>query len=817
MANTNKVEVEIVAKDEATPKIAKLEKRIDGLESDEARIIVTAETDKLEQQLTDARRKMEALEGDELTVQMRAVGSLEEDLQQAQKLVEQLDGKTGTVRITADTQGLDTSLSKADTGLKQVEASADSSKSVLANMVGNATQDLGALGGVAGSAGVAIGQMGEYMADAKAKGEGFGSILKSFSTVVGPIAAISVGVGLATKAWSDYKAKQKEVQEAIKDTIKGLAETLNLVDDFPEKFDEATSAYEAFADILLGNEDAQAKTLGFLADLKLTLDDLPRVISAISSSDPQAIADLIKELGGSDEAAAAVAELVGEGERLSTLNSNATLLPWVKSFGEESANAILALSGLADEINGLQPNEAASKFLDRIAVSSPAARDAIAALRAEMPNADNVAILEAYLAALDGIAMATDQWAAANRDVDSMVKSMPKTWEIVTRAVGKLTQGQKASAEEQEAINTLVNTFGIDASRVLDIARGLWDQHGATIDRTKIRYNQLADAAGDELAAAARRGIETGEKLLKGMETDALDAKLALSGINSELRDIAENQDELESDSLAKALDLGDAPLDALTNIRNIDQGIRDLAEWVRTNGIPNIFDKDDVNADDFLNEIARLKGPIQEAIADAFAEGGTGAATALSQKFISQLASQSGLTSTQVSTLLGLDSLEASIDVAINETSLAQAKAQLDLLVGVQGGYTPYTASIALALQAEEITPENAQILVQEALRGEGVTIPSELAVPLFDNALRRAQNDLNSHPVTIPLRLGNIPQSELNRITGMLSGSTPLNSQPRTGTVNQTIIMPQSTPSQTYDSFQIFTSRNGVRDVPQ
>jgi len=100
-SRTNKVEVEITAKDEATPTIDRLERKIDGLESDEARIIVTAQTDRLEKQLADAKQKLEGLDGDEATVQLRAIGNLEQDLEQAQELFRQLDGKTGTVRLNA--------------------------------------------------------------------------------------------------------------------------------------------------------------------------------------------------------------------------------------------------------------------------------------------------------------------------------------------------------------------------------------------------------------------------------------------------------------------------------------------------------------------------------------------------------------------------------------------------------------------------------------------------------------------------------------------------------------------------------------------
>lgn len=100
-AKTNKIEVEIVATDEATPTINRLEQKIDGLEADEARVTVTANTDRLTKQLDAAKQKLEGLDGDEATVQARLVGNLETQLEQAQSLFRQLDGKTGTVRLTA--------------------------------------------------------------------------------------------------------------------------------------------------------------------------------------------------------------------------------------------------------------------------------------------------------------------------------------------------------------------------------------------------------------------------------------------------------------------------------------------------------------------------------------------------------------------------------------------------------------------------------------------------------------------------------------------------------------------------------------------
>ena len=69
----------------------------------------------------------------------------------------QIDG----IRLQQVNDGLGTMRTKMDS----VRSSSDQSRSVLANLAGNAAQDLGALSGVVGSLGVGIGQLAEYAVD----------------------------------------------------------------------------------------------------------------------------------------------------------------------------------------------------------------------------------------------------------------------------------------------------------------------------------------------------------------------------------------------------------------------------------------------------------------------------------------------------------------------------------------------------------------------------------------------------------------------------------------------------------------------------
>jgi hypothetical protein len=136
-----------------------------------------------------------------------------DDLKKVEAKMAALEGETTTIKVDA---------TSATGNIDQLGKSADSSKSVLANMVGNASQDVAGLGGVAGSAGVAIGQMGEYMADARASGEKLGSVLSSFATVAGPIAAVALAVKTFGDVMARFEASQKrsaETQERWTDAL----------------------------------------------------------------------------------------------------------------------------------------------------------------------------------------------------------------------------------------------------------------------------------------------------------------------------------------------------------------------------------------------------------------------------------------------------------------------------------------------------------------------------------------------------------------------------------------------------------------------
>ena len=198
----------------------------DELTDDDLTIVVRAKADAAE---GEVKRLTKLLAGADDPVDIKVITTgirqAKDEIEQLTRLVEKADAET-----------IDIDTSRTVKNLDDVGKSADSSKSVLANMVGNASQDFGALGGLAGSAGVAIGQMGEYMVDAAADGDNLGQILRNFGKVAGPIALISGAIAIVTglmgelnKRAQESAARTKEFGEAMKtaaDDSTGLADVL---------------------------------------------------------------------------------------------------------------------------------------------------------------------------------------------------------------------------------------------------------------------------------------------------------------------------------------------------------------------------------------------------------------------------------------------------------------------------------------------------------------------------------------------------------------------------------------------------------------
>ena len=198
-------------------------KKVDKIGADPGTILLTSNATAIANEILDLVTDLDKLDANDPSVQVKVdqINALQGDLDTIESKIKEVNGTP----VDIDTK-------PAKAGLDDVGKSADSSKSVLANMVGNSTQDLGALGGVAGSAGVAIGQIGEYAADALAGTDSLGQVLRNFGTIAVPIAALAAGTQILN-----------EVMAARAKAAESDAKSQELMNDAMSKGGDVSSTY----------------------------------------------------------------------------------------------------------------------------------------------------------------------------------------------------------------------------------------------------------------------------------------------------------------------------------------------------------------------------------------------------------------------------------------------------------------------------------------------------------------------------------------------------------------------------------------------
>ena len=154
----------------------------------------------------------------------------------------------------------------------QLRDSSDQSRSVLANLAGNAAQDLGELGGVVGSLGVGIGQMAEYAVD--------GNIaLANLAKVAGPMAGLSAALLLVQHVMGGI-AKQKAFDKAqVEDYTEVIRELGEGADAVLQHLEEASKVEFAADSGLLGFGTTIKDITGLLDQYGITAGEVARVIA----------------------------------------------------------------------------------------------------------------------------------------------------------------------------------------------------------------------------------------------------------------------------------------------------------------------------------------------------------------------------------------------------------------------------------------------------------------------------------------------------------------------------------------------------------
>ena len=293
---------------------------------------------------------------------------------------DQLAGKLREVS-DADVGGkLGASLGTARGKTDELTDSAVKGRSALANMIGNTAQDLGAMGGIAGSAGVALGQMAEGAADAAAGGEAIGSALKGMAMVAGPVAALTIGVQLLQMWMSRGKAEAKEIAEATEQYADALFKAQDAGEDLQNTIEKtAQSQVDKFIKDL---SDDTADFADALDVANVSYDDL---IRAFARGDGKLVSALRRYEDISEEIRQQKA-LMGETfaiedyARKHGLNEEAFKREWeaLKTLNDEIGNNV-------DVSNEAIANaQAAASIREREVSQYKLSADAIAALNTQM-------------------------------------------------------------------------------------------------------------------------------------------------------------------------------------------------------------------------------------------------------------------------------------------------------------------------------------------------------------------------------------------------------------------------------------------------
>lgn len=635
--------IRITAKDDASKTIDALAKKVDKLDGESVELTVEAKVDKALKAFDDV-----AAEAKAATEAAQALGqalgaelSAGVDLHRMVHEFENMGLTLEEVKLNANQLGTKLREVGASGGIAQIgqrtrAVSADTDRlsdsargahSALANMVGNASQDIGSITGVAGSAGVALGQMAEFAADAALAGEGLGSALGSMVKVAAPIAGLALvvqGISSVLSAYRDQAERAAEVKSFNADNAK-------------EFVDWATKGLDVVNQLVATTRDKGVVQIA--PDAKEQTEALK--ILALDGENLYDTIQRINDQGGPDFDMHTADE------------------------GLESINKLLLKSGilLKDTTNLSEAFFTAAR--------DPRAFDSYVGKikSSNLSLADQARLLGALI-------FQRDQFNAGQRDAAD-----------ATALFGTQTDDANKKLEEQK--------------------KALEESHRA--------FKETADAltkwAADTEQAFIRFGVASAD----------------LTGFSSLFNNMAR-----ASTAMQTAFNLGNAPIEFLDDVTSIHDGMRDLVDFVSKNKVGNIFDPNNVNAGPFLQKIQGLRAPIQAKVADAFSTGGAAGAKTTAAQYVNELFHALGgrISKGDIAALLGLDNIDATIRVAVEQNSLAEAQKLIDTLVGV-GGETPYTAEIKLALAAGDITPETAKVLAARALGQLGVDVPSKLGEP--------------------------------------------------------------------------------------
>ena len=579
---SERFEVELTADDSASPVIDRVADSLDDLTRKPTEVEVDADVSSalsaLDDVAAEAKRTQAAAAalaqalGPELGAKAdttRIVGELRQmglTFDQIEGNADQLGAKLRELS-DADVGGkMGASLGTTRGQIDQMSDSARGANSALANMVGNAAQDVGALGGVAGSAGVALGQMAEYASDAALGGESLSTSLSSMLKVAGPIAVIGTAIGAIGQAFQTIEAEKAFRAELVEKFSEAMREAGGVAGTLREEI-EATGklAYTGAGGGFLGLGQQAENLIPILDRLQLGYRDFANMIqtsgaekklydqwqNAVRAGDP--LANTYKELfNAATDYAPAAREAAAAQEAVNRQLQDLSHGDVARAFSDfrfEDA-----------------PWEKANEVFGRITTSlsqgvAPSVEDVELAMRA-LGTTDPAEVFDVAGRAMDAASEAADANAQAVRDATaawqdyvSVVKSQDWQQADIEGALGALTAYRdgmfglfRINADYQEAVDGLTqslkdngDTFDLatekgranqaaleDVAAVLDtrLVAAYGEANGSLAD-----FQTMSEAAFQQLVTDLGLGAEQAEALRMqlGMTPAEVETRFKLS------------------------------------------------------------------------------------------------------------------------------------------------------------------------------------------------------------------------------------------------------------------------------------------------
>jgi hypothetical protein len=343
---------------------------------------------------------------DEYVGQLRKVGltadDIRADVDTLADAIKQMEDVAKTAGAGAD-DGIRKVGTAADDTKGKVRAigdTADQSGSVLANAMGNSVQDVAALGGVAGTAGMALGQIAEYATEGNIS-------MKELAKVAGPMLAVTAASMALAAGVEAIGAKAGVTAKKTAEVSAEMTDLLGIMDKLRDaaggNAEEFASLGQAFtASIVNKMEDKElVRVYEALGNVGKTGAELGRILIDIERDSQGAMAQLARDAGVPDEMADAFARAIDSTEKWTAARGKLINDGWSIAQVDQYAAVGKSLEELNDQQQNYDVETVAAQQL-ALAAGTDAATAALvnqatATATAKDENATASAVLDEFI------------------------------------------------------------------------------------------------------------------------------------------------------------------------------------------------------------------------------------------------------------------------------------------------------------------------------------------------------------------------------------------------------------------------------------